>query len=180
MAECLEFLVRNLPIPHVPQHPLGIVLPAHHEHLEDLPAERLQPRDHIGHVLGVVQATDDSIELELDIIHAAPVTDVEEPLHIIAIAPPDANVGLLVERVARHGQHVDIAAMLTQELLSDLGAVCDDGGGFEMELLLAVAQHGRQELGLQERLTACNVELLHAGLAEEVETAVGLFLWQHV
>ena len=128
-----------------------------------------------SHVLGVGEAADDGVELEADAVAAAPGRDAGELAHGIAAAAADGGVGGFVEGVARHGEDVDVLAVLLEEGLRHPAAVRDDRDGLQVQRFFAVGEHVPEEGAVQERLAAGEVELLHAGLGEEGKAAFGVF-----
>ena len=125
-TKSLVLLVRDLELPHVSQRGVGVVLPRDHEHLEALPAKRLQLRNPAVHVLLVVELADHGVQLEFDAVLEAPFRDFGQLSHVVAIAAADGDIGGFVEGVAGHGEDVDVLPVFLEEGLVDQAAVRDD------------------------------------------------------
>lgn len=165
-AEESVLLVRDEEFAAIPERIVGIVFASNNEHLKRLPSERLESLDVRIHVFHVVEATDDSIELEFDSILLAPRRDLVELRHLVARATTDFDVGLLVERVAGDSQDVDVRAVFLEKALLDETAVANDGDRFEAQIFLAEVYHLAEELGIEERLSTGEVNLSHPGSLE--------------
>lgn len=166
--------LRHEESPRVPLPRLIIILASHNKTLEHLPPKRRQPLDIRDHVLIPIVRIDDGVQLELDAVLAAPLGDAEQPDHVAAVvAAPDLLVRRGVERVARHGQDVQPLAVVAQPLFADLAAVADDAGALEVEVFLAVAEQGGEEVRVEEGFAAGDVELAHAGVFEQSQAAFG-------
>lgn len=59
--------------------------------------------------------------------------------------------------------------------LGDLAAIGYDADALEMQLFLAVAQNIGEELGIQERFSAYDVELAHACIFKEFQALLCSF-----
>jgi len=84
------------------------------EALEDLPPLGSELLDALHHVLVDIVAVDDAVELEHDVVFTAPLADLQHLLAVVPLipllpgGPADLLVGLVVERVTRDRQDVEV------------------------------------------------------------------------
>jgi hypothetical protein len=147
----------------------AVVLAADGQHLEHLPALGLDLAHELGHVLAPVEGGDDGVELEPQAA-GADLVGVGEAAGDVAAGPaPERGLGGLVGAVDREADPVEVGGVRGEQLRQP-GAVADDAGD---EAEPARLGEQRADVRVQGRLTAGEVELLAAGLAEQAQQESG-------
>ena len=174
VAKQAPFLVGDEEAPRVAERVLGAVFLGHDEHLEDLPAERLDPFDGRVHVFLEIVPVDDGVDFEHDAVLLAHFAQVHERFQVVAGASPDLDVGLVIEGVARDGHDIEVLAVLGQPSAGHLAAVGDHGHGFESQGFFAVLDELAEELSVHKGLAARKIDLLHARRFKERHAFFGV------
>jgi hypothetical protein len=141
----------------------AVVLAAHGEHLEHLPALGLDAAHELGHVLAPVEGGDDGVELEPQTAGPDLVGEDQAARDVPAGPAPERGLHGLVGAVDREADPVEVTGVRGEQLRQP-GAVADDAGD---EAEPARLGEQRADVRVQGRLTAGEVELLAAGLAEQ-------------
>jgi len=105
-------------------------------YLKALPAERLDLLNEPSHVFVKVVAIYDRVNLELDIILLAELTQSCDVLQMISLAPANFNVGSFIERIA--GDNVDELSIGLEEVFGKFAAISHNGDGFDAEFGFAI------------------------------------------
>jgi hypothetical protein len=140
VQESLESVVVDVKPFGVPESVGTCVLALEEQALEDLPPARtirgwfakiralpdgVDASDLLGHVFVFVVGVDDCVELEEDVVLAAPVAHLYDLLEVVlvALSSTDRLVGVFVEGVARDRHDVHVASIGLEPLLGDEGPV---------------------------------------------------------
>jgi hypothetical protein len=137
--------------------------------LETFPTKRLQLGDMFVHVFSVVKTTDDGVDLELDAVLFAPVTDLVKLLDVLAFSTANLDVGSFDEGVAGHSQDVNVRAMPLKEAIPHETTIGGYRHRLQLKVLFAEVNQLAQERRIQERFTASEVDLAHSGSFEHIQ-----------
>lgn len=119
IAKDLNFFITDEKLACISKPFIGVVLPIDDQNLKTLPAKRFQVIDTWIHILVKVQPANDSIDLELDAVLEAEISDLIKIWNLVAGAPANLGVGMFIERITGNGENIDIVPMLGEEIPGD-------------------------------------------------------------
>jgi len=107
-------------------------------YLKALPAKRLDLLNGSSHVFVKIVAIYDRVDLELDIIFFAELTQSCDVLQMISLATANFDVGTFIERIAGDGNDVDELSISLEEAFGNFAAISHNGDGFDAEFGFAI------------------------------------------